>query len=274
LPFEAQPGLGNSQSSLGAMDGTKAVTQPYLRLVSKGFFRVVTTDREEMRPMASDFPWELLLYGAITELFSIILLLWRSFQSLRSRLYVRRETNLATELSGLIEEKCQLLEKVSLVEKQLDAFVSSLREASFEPCSMEAQTLEAACEQLKRSKSKLDEVLLEKQLKAEKSKCSKQVELMKEMSKLIPALEDKSKSLESNVLNAKTTLRILQNTGAHLKDSVRDARKEKAQLQESCKQLSQEAQVWKERVSELTKQKTAVYTQLGEVDKGRLHRAY
>jgi chromosome segregation ATPase len=160
---------------------------------------------------------------------------------------VKREKNLATELSGLIEEKCQLLEKVSPVEKQRDAFVSSLREASFEPCSMEAETLKAACEQLKRSKSTLDEVLLlEKPLKSEKYKRSKQVELMKEMSKLIPALENKLKSLEYNILNAKTTLRILQNTGAHLKDSVRDAWKENAQLQESCKQLSLEAQVWKE----------------------------
>jgi hypothetical protein len=161
----------------------------------------------------------------------------------------------------------RLLEEVNLVEKQCDAFMSSSREASFEMCSMEAQMLKAACEQLKRSKSKLDEVLLlEKQLKAEKSKRSKQVELMKEMSKLILALEDKSKSLESNVLNAKTTLRILQNNAAHLKDSVRDVWKENAQLQESCKQLSQEAQVWKEPVSELMKQKTTVYTQLGEVD--------
>jgi hypothetical protein len=38
---------------------------------------------------------------------------------------VRREKDLATELSGLMEEKCQLLEKVSLVEKERDAFVSS-----------------------------------------------------------------------------------------------------------------------------------------------------
>jgi chromosome segregation ATPase len=89
---------------------------------------------------------------------------------------------------------------------------------------------------------------------------------MKEMSKLIPALEDKLKSLESNILNDKTTLRILRKHGVHLKDSVRDAWKENAQLQENCKQLSQEPQVWKERVSELTKQKTAVYTHLGEVD--------
>jgi hypothetical protein len=66
------------------MDGPKAVTQPYLGLVSKDFFRAVTTDHEEMRPMPCDFPWELLLYGAITGLFSIILLLWRTFQSLRS----------------------------------------------------------------------------------------------------------------------------------------------------------------------------------------------
>jgi hypothetical protein len=38
------------------------------------------------------------------------------------------------------------------------------------------------------------------------------------MSKLILVQEDKSKSLELNVLNATTTLKILWNNGQHLKD--------------------------------------------------------
>jgi hypothetical protein len=75
----------------------------------------------------------------IIGLFSIpLLLLWRSFQSVRSRLYARREKQLALKLSTLIEEKCELLEKLSLVEKQR----------------------EAACGKLDISKHKLEEVLL------------------------------------------------------------------------------------------------------------------
>jgi hypothetical protein len=104
----------------------------------------------------------------IIGLFSIPLLLWRSFQSVRSRLYARRETQLALKLSTLIEEKCELLDKLSLVEKQRDA----------------------ACGQLDISKCKLEEVLLlETELLEEKCKHYTQVELNVEMSKTTQCLE-------------------------------------------------------------------------------------
>lgn len=80
------------------------------------------------------------------------------------------EKKLALELSALIEEKCKLLEKVSFVQKEYEGLESSLKEASFEKESTEAQSLEfvegsqiseAAYENLERSKSKLeDEILL------------------------------------------------------------------------------------------------------------------
>nr|XP_024204469.1 melanoma inhibitory activity protein 2 isoform X7 [Pan troglodytes] len=197
--------------------------------------RVVAALPEGMRPDSNlyGFPWELVICAAVVGFFAVLFFLWRSFRSVRSRLYVGREKKLALMLSGLIEEKSKLLEKFSLVQK------------------------EATCEKLNRSNSELeDEILcLEKELKEEKSKHSERDELMADISKRIQSLEDESKSLKSQVAEAKMTFKIFQMNEERLKIAIKDALNENSQLQESQKQLLQEAEVWKEQVSELNKQK-------------------
>ncbi|XP_046316884.1 melanoma inhibitory activity protein 2 isoform X18 [Marmota monax] len=216
------------------MEGPRAAPQWYWRLVLEEVRRVVEALPEDMRPGPNPYglPWELVICAAIGFL-AIFLFLWRSFKSVRSRLYMGREKKLALKLSGLIKEKCELLEKISLVQK------------------------EATYEKLDRSKSKLeDEILfLEKELKEEKSKHSEQDELMADISKRIQSLEDESKSLKSQIAEAKTTLKIFQMNEERLKVAMKEALNENSQLQEGQKQLLQEAEVWKEQVSDLNKQK-------------------
>ncbi|XP_045756715.1 melanoma inhibitory activity protein 2 isoform X10 [Mirounga angustirostris] len=219
---------------------------------------VVAALPEDMRgPKPYGFPWELVICAGVVGFFVVLLFLWRSFQSVRSRLYVGRENKLAIELSTLIDEKCKLLEKFSLVQKECEGLESSLKDASFEKESTEAQSLEAVCENLNKSKSELeDEILfLENQLKEEKSKHSEQDELMVDISKRIQSLEDESKSLKSQVAEAKTTFKIFQMNEERLKIAIKDALSENSQLQESQKQLLQDAEEWKEQVSQLNKQK-------------------
>ncbi|KAM5179329.1 melanoma inhibitory activity protein 2 isoform 5-T6 [Callospermophilus lateralis] len=217
------------------MEGPRAAPQRYWRLVLEEVRRVVEALPEDMRPGPNPYglPWELVICAAIGFL-AILLFLWRSFKSVRSRLYMGREKKLALKLSGLIKEKCELLEKVSLVQK------------------------EATYEKLDRSKSKLeDEILfLEKELKEEKSKHSEQDELMADISKRLQSLEDESKSLKSQIAEAKTTFKIFQMNEERLKVAIKEALNENSQLQEGQKQLLQEAEVWKEQVSELNKQKS------------------
>ncbi|XP_074249634.1 melanoma inhibitory activity protein 2 isoform X2 [Saimiri boliviensis] len=223
--------------------------------------RVVAALPEGMRPDSNPygFPWELVICAAVVGFCALLFFLWRSFRSVRSRLYVGREKKLAVMLSGLIEEKCKLLEKFSLVQKEYEGYEveSSLKDASFEKEATEAQSLEATCEKLNRSNSELeDEILcLEKELKEEKSKHSEQDELMADISKRIQSLEDESKSIKSQVAEAKMTFKIFQMNEERLKIAIKDALNENSQLQESQKQLLEEAEVWKEQVSELNKQK-------------------
>ncbi|XP_055989744.1 melanoma inhibitory activity protein 2 isoform X2 [Sorex fumeus] len=196
---------------------------------------VVATLPEDMRPGPNPygFPWELVICVAIVGTFAVFLLLWRSFKSIRSRLYVAREGKLAVELSSLIEEKCKLLEKLSLVKK------------------------EETYEKLNRSNSELENEIqsLEEQLKEEKSKHSEQDELMVDISNRIQSLEEESKSLKSQVAEAKTTFKIFQMNEERLKVAIKDALSENSKLQESQTQLLQEIETWKEQISELDKQK-------------------
>ncbi|XP_045306737.1 melanoma inhibitory activity protein 2 isoform X16 [Leopardus geoffroyi] len=220
---------------------------------------VVAVLPEDMRPGPNPygFPWEMVICAGVVGIFAVLLFLWRSFRSVRSRLYVGRENKLAIELSTLLDEKCKLLEKFSLVQKEYEGLESSLKDASFEKESTEAQSLEAVYEKLNSSKSELeDEILfLENQLKEEKSKHSEQDELMVDISKRIQSLEDESKSLKSQVAEAKTTFKIFQMNEERLKIAIKDALSENSQLQESQKQLLQEAEEWKEQVGQLNKQK-------------------
>ncbi|XP_072862618.1 cTAGE family member 2 isoform X3 [Chlorocebus sabaeus] len=242
------------------MEEPKANPQPYLGLVLELLRRVVAALPEGMKPDSHpyDFPWELVIRAAVVGIFAV-LFLWRSFRSVTSRLYVRREKKLAVALSGLIEEKCKLLEKFSLVQKEYEGYEveSSLKDASFERATTEAQSLEATCEKLNRFNSELqhDVLCLEKELKEEKSKHSEQNELMADISKRIQSLEDESKSLKSQVAEAKMTFKRFQMNAERLQIEIQDALNENSQLQENQKQLLQEAEVWKEQGRELIKQK-------------------
>ncbi|XP_046931598.1 melanoma inhibitory activity protein 2 isoform X4 [Lynx rufus] len=241
------------------MEGPGSAPQSYLGLVLEKLRRVVAVLPEDMRPGPNPygFPWEMVICAGVVGVFAVLLFLWRSFRSVRSRLYVGRENKLAIELSTLLDEKCKLLEKFSLVQKEYEGLESSLKDASFEKESTEAQSLEAVYEKLNISKSELeDEILfLENQLKEEKSKHSEQDELMVDISKRIQSLEDESKSLKSQVAEAKTTFKIFQMNEERLKIAIKDALSENSQLQESQKQLLQEAEEWKEQVGQLNKQK-------------------
>uniref|UniRef100_A0A8C6RBV6 Melanoma inhibitory activity protein 2 n=1 Tax=Nannospalax galili TaxID=1026970 RepID=A0A8C6RBV6_NANGA len=173
---------------------------------------VVAALPEDMRAglNPSGLSWELVICVLTVALAAILLFLWRGFRSIRSRFYVGREKKLALELSGLIEEKCKILEKVNLVQKE---FVEG------------SQISEATYANLERSKSELEDeiVFLEKELKEERSKHSEQDELMADISKKIQSLEDESKSLKSQVAEAKTTFRIFAINEERLKGAIKDA---------------------------------------------------
>ncbi|XP_035317498.1 basic proline-rich protein-like isoform X1 [Cricetulus griseus] len=166
-------------------------------------------------------------------LLAVFVLLWRGFRSIQSRFYVVREKRLALELSVLMEEKCKLLEKVSLAQK------------------------ETMYKNLERDKSQLEDeiLLLEKKLEEERAKHYEQDELMTDILKTIQSLESASEYVKIQLAEAKTNISIFQMNEKHLKEVIQDTLNENYQLEESLKELLEEFEKTKEQTDELNNQK-------------------
>ncbi|XP_031449707.1 melanoma inhibitory activity protein 2-like isoform X3 [Phasianus colchicus] len=201
------------------------------------------------------FPWELVIAVSIAGAFTIFLFLYRSYQSVRSRLYVGREKQLANKIAELVEEKCKILEKLSLSKKELEDLELSLKDDNIMKES-DASLFEETHEKLNKSNLELNQEIenLEKELEEEKSKQSENDKLVAEIQERLESLEKEAKCIQSQVAEAKSTLKVYQINTERLKTSLQDAIDENRQLQESEKQLLQEAEGWGERFSELNEQ--------------------
>ncbi|KAM4777749.1 melanoma inhibitory activity protein 2 isoform 1-T1 [Cyanocitta cristata] len=213
---------------------------------------------EDMRPGTDlyGFPWEIVICAGIVGALTIFLFLYRSYQSVRSRLYVGREKQLANKIAELVEEKCKILEKLSICKKEFEDLQLSLKDGNIMRESTDTSFFEEMHEKLNKSNLKLNEEIekLEKELEEEKSKQSENDTLVAEIQEKVESLEDEEKSIQSQIDEAKSTLKVYQINTERLKTSVQDAIDEKSHLQESEKQLLQEAEGWGERFSELNEQ--------------------
>ncbi|XP_062973905.1 melanoma inhibitory activity protein 2 isoform X2 [Elgaria multicarinata webbii] len=238
----------------------------FCTLITSGFaaitsttIKVVAALPENMRPGPDlyGFPWEMVICGAVIAIFTVLLLIYRSYQSIRSRLYVGREKQLASKVAELVEDKSKVLEKLSLCKKEYEELESSLKDNSFLQGSTTISDIKTAYEELSNSNSELKNEIecLEEELKEEKSKRSEQDDLMAEIQKKMESLENEAKSIQLQVAETKTTLKVYEINRQRLKTSVQDALEENSHLHESEKQLLQEAEGWDERFSELNEQR-------------------
>ncbi|XP_015281838.1 PREDICTED: cTAGE family member 5 [Gekko japonicus] len=219
---------------------------------------VVAALPENVRPGPNlyGFPWEMVICCAVVALLIVFLLMYRSYQSVRSRLYVGRERQLASKVAELVEDKCKVLEKLSLCKKEYEELENTLKDAGLLSESTSASDSKTACEQLSSSNSVLKKEIecLERELEEEKSKRSQQDDLMTEIQRRMESLESEATSIYKQIAEAKTTLKVYDINRERLKMSVQDAVEENSRLQESEKQLLQEAEGWDERFSELNEQ--------------------
>lgn len=152
-------------------------------------------------------------------LLSVLLLLWKIFCSLRSQLVVRREKHRALKLAGLMQEKCQLLDKLFQLQKEHEALESAFKEACLEEEAREAQHWEAAYKQAARDRAKLRKQtpLLLRELKEVQSRRFQQQQWrMAQISRRIWALAEESKSLTAQVATAKAALCRVRKEGAQV----------------------------------------------------------
>ncbi|XP_062479944.1 melanoma inhibitory activity protein 2 isoform X2 [Pezoporus occidentalis] len=226
--------------------------------VTSAMRKAVASLPEDMRPGPDlyGFPYEIVICAGIAGAFTVLLFLYRSYQSVRSRLYVGREKQFANKIAELVEDKCKILEKLSLCKKEFEDLELSLKDGNVMKESTDTSFFEEMHEKLNKSNLELNQEIenLEKELEEEKSKQSKNDSLVAESEERVESLENEVKSLQSQIDEAKSTLKVYQINTERLKTSVQDAEDENCHLQESEKQLLQEAEGWSERFSELNEQ--------------------
>ncbi|XP_062433313.1 melanoma inhibitory activity protein 2 isoform X3 [Rhea pennata] len=238
--------------------GLRETARRYCGLALEGARRAVASLPEDMRPGPDvyGFPWEIVICAGIVGVFTVFLFLYRGYQSVRSQLYVGREKHLASKIAELVEDKCKILEKLSLCKKEFEDLELSLKDNSVVKESTDASVFEETHEKLNKSNLELNLEIknLEKELEEEKSKQSENDKLVAEVQKRVESLENETKSIQSQIAEAKSTLKVFQINTERLKTSVQDAAEENCHLQESEKQLLQEAEGWGERLTEVNEQ--------------------
>ncbi|XP_017938061.1 melanoma inhibitory activity protein 2 isoform X5 [Manacus vitellinus] len=241
-------------NALEIRDSMKSVLSAVMSVIKKA----VASLPEDMRPGPDlyGFPWEIVICVGIVGAFTILLFLYRSYQSVRSRLYVGRENQLANKIAELIDEKSKILEKLSLCKKEFEDLELSLKDGNIMKESTDTSFFEEMHEKLNKSNLELNQEIenLEKELEEEKSKQSENDILVAEIQERVESLENEEKSIQSQIDEAKSTLKVYQINTERLKTSLQDAVDENSHLQESEKQLLQEAEGWGERFSELNEQ--------------------
>ncbi|KAM6068851.1 melanoma inhibitory activity protein 2 isoform 2-T2 [Theristicus caerulescens] len=241
-------------NALEIKESIKSVFSAVTSIIKKA----VASLPEDMRPGPDlyGFPWEIVICAGIVGAFTILLFLYRSYQSVRSRLYVGREKQLANKIAELLEDKCKILEKLSLCKKEFEDLELSLKGDNVMKESTDTSFFEEMHEKLNKSNLELKQDIenLEKELEEEKSKQSENDNLVAEIQNRVESLENEAKSIQSQIDEAKSTLKVYEINTERLKTSIQDAVDENCHLQESEKQLLQEAEGWGERFSELNEQ--------------------
>ncbi|XP_063189975.1 melanoma inhibitory activity protein 2 isoform X6 [Chroicocephalus ridibundus] len=253
-------------NALEIRESIKSVFSAVTSIIKKA----VASLPEDMRPGPDlyGFPWEIVICAGIVGAFTVLLFLYRSYQSVRSRLYVGREKQLANKIAELVEEKCKTLEKLSLCKKEFEDLELSLKDDNVMKESTDTSFFEGMHEKLNKSNLELNQEIenLEKELEEEKSKQSENDNLVAENQKQVESLENDAKSIQSQIDEAKSTLKVYQINTERLKTSVQDAVDENCHLQESEKQLLQEAEGWGERFSELNEQTKMFETSKADIE--------
>uniref|UniRef100_A0A2D4PG73 MIA SH3 domain ER export factor 2 n=1 Tax=Micrurus surinamensis TaxID=129470 RepID=A0A2D4PG73_MICSU len=214
------------------------------------------------------FSWEIVMFA----IFTVLLFLCRMYKSVQSRRYLKKEKQLANNIAELIEARCKLMDKLSLHKKEYAELENTLKDGNFLQESTIASNIKVKLEEREllvgysgsniqyeelnglNSALKNEIEHLEKELKEEKSKQSEQDDLMAEIQKRRASLENEAKSIQCQVAEAKTTLKVYEINRERLKTSLQDATEENRHLHESEKQLLQEAEGWNERFNELKEQ--------------------
>ncbi|XP_048452540.1 transport and Golgi organization protein 1 homolog [Rhincodon typus] len=215
---------------------------------------------EEMRP-GPDFygvPWEPILMTSIIGIITFVIFLWRTCLSVKSRKYQMTEKQLSEKIKQLIQEKTEVLEKVSIYEKKLEEAKSAIDEAQNVKSTMsdEAKELKLSCGELEQVNLHLETRVknLETLVEKEKEETAKQQTLIADTQKSVKKLQDVISARSAELSQVQEALSSAKANEEKLQVDLQSMQEENLMLKQSKSQLLQEVEGWSERHSELNEQ--------------------
>ncbi|XP_040189276.1 melanoma inhibitory activity protein 2 isoform X3 [Rana temporaria] len=256
LPSAAEITLFLKKMWLRCQESYNDIIVPVRSAYTSHVRKVVSLLPEDLQP-GPDFhgsSWEVLIFTALIGCLSILAFFCRTVRCIKSRCYAGRELKLGDKFTEILNSKSEVLEKLSVVQKQYDEVQQSLQESGNHQLLEEIAEQKTLQENLQTSNRELEENIsrIEQDLEEEKQRGTELDNTLSELNEKIKALEDSFKNEKSLKEEIRTTQKVFEITKGRLESSVRDAVEEQAHLQESIKQLSEEAEGWEERFSELS----------------------
>ncbi|KAG8561773.1 hypothetical protein GDO81_015471 [Engystomops pustulosus] len=239
-----------------------------LRLqVTSTITEVVSLLPDDLQPGADFYgcSWDVVIFTALFGFLSVLMFTCRTLRCIKSRFYVSRECKLGNQVAEALSSKREVLEKLSLVQKQYEDVEQKLKESGHQRLLTEISEQKAVQESLQASNKELEESIskLERELEEEKQRGSELDNTLAELTEKIKSLEDNIKKDSANKEETRTTQKVFEINKGRLESSILDAAEEKSHLEESIKQLSKEAEGWEERFSELSENSRILSSSVG-----------
>ncbi|XP_075700405.1 melanoma inhibitory activity protein 2 isoform X2 [Rhinoderma darwinii] len=236
-------------------------------LVTRTISKVVSLLPDDLRPGADFYgcSWDVVVFTALLGFLSILMFTCRTVRCIKSRFYAGRECKLGDRVAEVLSSKREVLEKLSIVQKQYEDVQQTLQESGHQKLLTEISEQKALQESLQASNKELGENItkLEQDLEEEKQRGSELDNTLTELNETIKALEENFKKEKSQKEETRTTQKVFDINKVRLESSLQDAAEEQSHLEESIKQLSKEAEGWEERFSELSENTRLLSSSVG-----------
>ncbi|XP_016133636.1 cTAGE family member 5-like isoform X7 [Sinocyclocheilus grahami] len=217
--------------------------------------KVVSSLPDDIRPGADLYglPWEAVVFTGFLGVLTLLLFSCRFIQSIRSRIYASKETQMVQKVAELLDEKCKVLETFSEVKQKFDKLESTLQNNGMSAQAAEKDSLEVASQKFEQSNAQMKKEIerLQEELSQQNKARKQQEDQLAELEQILRNLEEEAKERKSQLEQDNTTLKIHEINTERLQKNLQVAKEEHAMLLESKEQLVQEAEDWGERLGEL-----------------------
>ncbi|XP_060789766.1 cTAGE family member 5 isoform X1 [Neoarius graeffei] len=249
----------NNDSDVMEGNDTKGSANIYYTLAMEKIRDVVMSLPDDIQPGPDLYglPWEVVIFTSMLGLFTFLLFTCRFVQAVKSRLYCSKERRMGQKVTELLEEKCKALEMLSEREHKFKKLETELQNGGLSAQDSEREDLEEMLKKLEEANAQMksDMEKMQEELDTEEQLRKRQEEQLTKLEEMLKKLEKEATERKSQLEQDKTTLKIHEMNTERLQKKLQEAKEENSMLLESKAQLEQEAEGWRERLSELEEEK-------------------